>query len=221
MGMWLAIMDQKGDLVGSISQMPDLDLLERVIAEKSREITEETTHIVLELDLNERISRSVIETAQAYRRKVYGIPGNLDVILRNPDLLTHLDCFICNDIEAGRLLSRDLTGLTIEALQEILYGYVLDNGLSSMVITLGPMGAVYFEAGTLEKGYQPAIPTGIVDTSGAGDAFFSGTVMGLIRNRPLSEAVVCGARIASLTIRHKESTCPEIEKNIKTASLRY
>lgn len=217
MGMWLAILDQNGDLAGSVSQMPDLDLLERVITEKSREIMQEASHIVLELDLNERISRSVIEIAQAYGRKIYGIPGNLDVVLRNRDLLTCLDCFICNDIEAGRLLGLDITGLEIEALQEILSEYVIKAGLSSMVITLGARGAVYFEAGNREKGYQPAFPIDIVDTCGAGDAFFSGTVTGLIRNRPFSEAVVYGARVASWTIQHKESTCPEIQKNIKAA----
>ena len=154
--------------------------------------------------------------AQAYRRKVYGIPGNLDVILRNRDLLTYLDCFICNDIEAGRLLDMDLTGLEVGVLQDVLTEYVIKTGLPSMVITLGARGSVYYESRTHEKGYQPAFQIDIVDTSGAGDAFFSGTVVGLIKNRPLSEAVVYGTKVASWTIQQTENTCSEIQKNSDT-----
>jgi pseudouridine kinase len=209
LGMWLAILDQKGDLAGSISQMPDLDLLEKLIAEKGQEIVETASHVVLELDLSDRISRQVIALARAGRRKVYGIPGNLDVIFRNRDLLAYLDCFICNDIEAGRLLEMDLTGREVAVLQEVLAEYVIKTGLSSMVITLGARGSVYYESRTQEKGYQPAFPIDIVDTSGAGDAFFSGTVLGLIKNRPLREAVIYGTKAASWTIRQTENTCSE------------
>jgi pseudouridine kinase len=207
MGMWLAVLDENGNLAGSISQMPDLDLLERTIAEKGREIMKAASHVVLELDLNESISRKAIEMAQESRRRVYGIPGNLDVILKNRDLLTYLDCFICNDIEAGRLLDQDLSGLEIGALREILIEYTLKTGLASMVITLGSRGSVYYDSRTHEKGYQPAFEIDIVDTSGAGDAFFSGTVAGLIKNRPLNEAVVHGTRVASWTIQQTENTC--------------
>ena len=47
-----------------------------------------------------------------------------------------------------------------------------------------------------------------MDTSGAGDAFFSGTVMGLTRKLPLHEAVRYGAKLASLTIASEENSCP-------------
>ena len=56
MGMWLAILDQKGNLAGSVSQMPDLSILERIIAEKGQQIMQRASHIVLELDLNSDIS---------------------------------------------------------------------------------------------------------------------------------------------------------------------
>jgi pseudouridine kinase len=101
----------------------------------------------------------------------------------------------------------DLTGLEAAVIQEVLAEYAIKTGLSSMVITLGARGSVYYESRTQEKGYQPAFPINIVDTSGAGDAFFSGTVLGLIKNRPLREAVICGTKAASWTIRQTENTC--------------
>ena len=219
MGMWLAVLDHKGDLVGSISQMPDLGLLERLIVERGQQLVETTSHIVLELDLNERISRKVIELAKKVDKRVYGIPGNLEVVLNNSDLLCYTDCFICNDVEAGRLLDANLGGLEIKELQNKLATFVNKAGIPSMVITLGERGSVYFDSITQEKGYQPAFETKVVDSSGAGDAFFSGTVMGLIKNRPLSEAVIYGTRLAAMTIQVEENTCPYVPGKISETAI--
>jgi len=214
-GMWLAVLDQKGDLVGSISQMPDLGLMERLIDEKGRQIVETASHVVLEIDLNERISRTVIDYAGKFDKKVYGIPGNLEVILNNRDFLCYTDCFICNDVEAGRLIGTDLGGMEIKGLLNVLERYVMEADIPSMVITLGERGSVYYDSRTREKGYQPALKTEVVDSSGAGDAFFSGTVMGLVRGRPLSEAVVYGTRVASWTLQAEENNCLEMAVKLR------
>jgi pseudouridine kinase len=210
MGMWMAVLDKKGNLVGSISQMPDLGLMERLIDEKGSEIVQKASHIALEIDLNEHISRKIIEYAGSFNKKVYGIPGNLEVVLNNREFLCQMDCFICNDVEAGRLIGADLTGTAIKELQNILADYVMEAGIQSMVVTLGERGSVYCDARTGQRGYQPAFQTEVVDSSGAGDAFFSGTVMGLIKNLPLGEAVIYGSRIASWTLQVEENNCLEI-----------
>jgi len=219
MGMWLAVLDQKGDLVGSISQMPDLSLLAGLVEEKGQAVVERAGHIVLELDLNEAISRRVVEVARQYGKSIYGIPGNLEVILNNRDLLRQMDCFICNEIEYGRLLGTDLSGAEIEDLQEKLVLFVDQEGPPSMVITLGSRGSVYYDSRTREKGYQPAFQTELIDSSGAGDAFFSGTVMGLVKKRSLTESVIYGTRVAQWTIQVAENTCPVLKEKIRNEDL--
>ncbi|MFZ5643913.1 MAG: carbohydrate kinase family protein [Bacillota bacterium] len=219
MGMWLAILDRNGDLAGSISQMPELSILEDIIAKRGRKIMEASGHIVLEIDLNSSISRKVVELAREHEKKVYGIPGNLEVILSDRDLLKWTDCFICNDIEAGRLIGKDIAGIEPEDLVSLLVRFVSLEGIPSMVITLGPRGSVYYDSRTSEAGYQPACPTKLVDSSGAGDAFFSGTVMGLVNNRPLKEAVQYGTRVASWTIQVEENTCPDLPFRVREDSL--
>ncbi len=215
MGMWLAILDQKGDLAGSISQMPDLTLLEKHIVEKGPQIMETCSHVVLELDLNRNISYQVVEMAQAHGKPVYGIPGNLEVVLKNPELLLFTDCFICNEIEAAKLVGKELFGQDIAVIQDVVKEFVGKAKLRAMVVTLGDRGAVYYDRETGELGYQPALPTRVVDTSGAGDAFFSGTVMGLTYNRPLSEAVTYGTKVASWTIQMDENTCSAIPEMMR------
>ncbi|MCL5057247.1 MAG: PfkB family carbohydrate kinase [Actinobacteria bacterium] len=219
MGMWLAILDQSGNLAGSVSQMPDLDILEKIIEEKGHDIMEAAGHIVLELDLNSRISRRVAGMAREYGKKLYGIPGNLEVILKNPDLLTYTDCFICNDIEAGKIFRTGLGGMDEKDLLREVVRFVSGAGIPSMVVTLGERGAVFYDSRTAETGYQPAFPTSLADSSGAGDAFFSGAVMGLVNNRPLGEAVVYGTKIASWTIQVEENNCLDLPFRLREEKL--
>lgn len=219
MGMWLAVLDNKGDLAGSISQMPDLDQLQDLISAKGLEIVKHSSHIVLELDLNSNITRTIISLAKEKNVPVYGIPGNLDVILQNRDILSDLECFICNDIEAGRLLNIDFGALDIPSMKSALKEFVLESSMKSMVITLGSIGSIYYDSSIDETGYQPVFPVDLVDSTGAGDAFFSGTVMGLINNLPLKEAVIYGTRVAGWTISSSENTCRDLYERMKSEGL--
>lgn len=84
-----------------------------------------------------------------------------------------------------------------------------------MVVTIGEQGSIYYDSKSNESGYQPIFPVKLVDSTGAGDAFFSGTVMGLVRGLKLSEAVICGTKVAGWTIEFKENTCPELTERIR------
>lgn len=210
MGMWLAILDQKGDLAGSISQMPDLSLLEKHIHEHGHQMMETCSHVVLELDLNKNISYQVVKLAQTFGKPVYGLPGNLEVVLNHQELLLFTDCFICNEIEAAKLFGQNILGQEIAVIQNELKTFVSNAKMKAMVVTLGDRGAVFYDRQREESGYQQALPTRVVDSSGAGDAFFSGTVWGLTYERPLCEAVIYGTKVASWTIQVDENTCSVI-----------
>ncbi|MBP1157452.1 MULTISPECIES: PfkB family carbohydrate kinase [unclassified Paenibacillus] len=215
MGMWLAILDEHGDLAGSVSQMPNLATLENLFLKNGEEIIKRSTHIVLELDLNETLTLNVLRLADQVNRPVYGIPGNLDVIMKNPTILQRLDCFICNNIEAEKIISDSFNDLDVEGKIQKLREYVDIHKLASMVVTLGEEGSIYYDSKSNESGYQPVFPVKLVDSTGAGDAFFSGTVMGLARGLKLSEAVICGTKVAGWTIEFKENNCPELKERFK------
>jgi pseudouridine kinase len=219
MGFWLAVLDEKGDLAGSVSQMPQLIFLEDVIRQEGRAIVQNAAHIILELDLNAIITQTVIDFAKEYGRPVYGIPGNLDVISANPRILQDLECFICNDIEAERLLGVTLRDRDIEEIQKKLESFARITGFGSMVITLGSRGSIYFDARNGYSGFQPVYSIKMVDSSGAGDAFFSGTVMGLIRRYPLAKAVCYGTKVAAWTIEASENICTELAAKMQSDKL--
>ena len=76
-----------------------------------------------------------------------------------------------------------------------------------MIITLGDRGAVYAQQGG-DAGFCPAQKTEVIDTTGAGDAFFAGVAIGLTYGKTLRESCEIGTRLAASVIATKESVCP-------------
>ena len=76
-----------------------------------------------------------------------------------------------------------------------------------MVVTLGMDGAVYAEQGG-GSGFCPPQKVDPIDTTGAGDAFFSGVAIGLTYGKSLAEACDIGTRLAVSVILTKDSVCP-------------
>lgn len=205
MGMWMAILDHEGNLAGSISKMPDFHLFEELIDEKAEEMIASASHVALEIDLNETITRRIMALAKKHCKPIYGIPGNLEVIKRNKDILADMDCFICNDIEAEKLFPAYLDLGKISSVQAELKKFAEKLKMKSMVVTLGELGAVYYEAG--KTGYCCVASVKMVDSTGAGDSFFSGVIARLVQGDGLKEAVAFGAKVAAYTIQSEESTC--------------
>ena len=124
MGIWLAVMDERGELASSISQMPDLSIMEAIIREEGEEIIRGAESVILEIDLNDFISGEVLRLARKYSKKVYGITGNMEVVLRNRHFLRELECYICNETEAGRLFGAPVPAGEPERVLETLVNYV-------------------------------------------------------------------------------------------------
>ena len=201
----MVILDETGDVAGQISSPPDTAALERLVEEQGDEMVQNCDSIILELDTSEKLDEAVLALAKKYRKPVYTVVGNMSITLARPDFVAALDCFVCNEIEAGRLFGCDLTETGPDDMLALLSSRIGEVGCRSMVITMGSRGAVYYEQDKRTGGVVNAIPTEPVDTTGAGDAFLSGTVMGLSRGLPLSRAVEAGTALAHATILTDES----------------
>lgn len=71
----------------------------------------------------------------------------------------------------------------------------------------GGQGAVYARANG-ESGVVPAKKVDVIDTTGAGDAFFAGTTIGLTYGKTLAESCEIGSRLAASVICITENVCP-------------
>ena len=123
------------------------------------------------------------------------------------DFLQQVDCFVCNQQEAGLLFSDDYDHLSPAAMREVLAANVHSANIPCMVVTMGGQGAVYARANG-ESGVVPAKKVDVIDTTGAGDAFFAGTVIGLTYGKNLPASCEIGSRLAASVISITENVCP-------------
>ena len=207
MGMWLAIFDETGDVVGSISKRPMMDPMVDLIEEKGDEIFCECDSIVIEIDLDKEIVKRVLRFAEKYHKKVYAVVANMSIASERRDFLQQIDCFVCNLQESGILFVDDYSDLDPDAFCEILSERVISAKIPSMIVTLGSRGSVYASMSG-DKGVCPASNVKVKDTTGAGDAFCAGVAAGLTYGKDLKGAVEIGTRLAASVITVSENVCP-------------
>ena len=207
MGMWLAVFDNSGDLAGSVSKRPDQKELERLLEEEGDEIFKNADSVVIEIDLGKEIIKRSIALAEKYRKKIFAVVANMTLAAERRDFMKSMDCVICNEEEAGILFVEDLSDREPEEMENVLFDKITNANIPSMVVTRGSRGSVYAELGG-SRGFVPANPVEVKDTTGAGDAFCAGVAAGLTYGRTLGEAVEIGTRLASSVIMSSENVCP-------------
>ena len=207
MGTWLAIFDNDGDVCASISRRPDLSPICQTLDEYGDEIFRDCDSIVLEIDMDKDIVKRVYQYAQKYHKRVYAVVSNMNIAVERRDLIQMTECFVCNQQEAGILFSEDYDDKTPEEMQRLLAARIRSAQIPRMVVTMGAQGAVY-ATNDGEEGWCPAKKVDVKDTTGAGDAFFAGTVIGLTYGKTLAEACEIGSRLAASVICISENVCP-------------
>lgn len=207
MGTWLAVFDHEGDVVASISKRPDHKVLEQILDECGDEIFKNADSIVIEIDTDKEIVKKTFNYAEKYGKKVYALVSNMTIAIERRDFLRRTTCFVCNQQEAGILFSEDYEDVSAEALSNILAERIRTAQIPQMVVTMGGEGAVYADQNG-NKGVYPALKVDVVDTTGAGDAFFAGVCIGLTYGKSLREACGIGTRLASTVICTSENICP-------------
>ncbi len=207
MGVWLAIFDHTGNLTASISKRPDLQPIYDILKEHGDEIISNADSVALELDLEKDVVKEVFRLASKYNKQVFAVISNMSIALERRDFFQKLDCFVCNQQESGMLFVKDMENLTPEQMLEELPTLSQRAGISKMIVTMGPQGAVYYSADG-ESGICPAHKVDVIDTTGAGDAFFSGIAAGLTYGKTLRESCEIGTRLSASVITTKENVCP-------------
>lgn len=207
MGTWLAVFGNNGDVVAAISKRPDLHPIYDELLQNGDEIFKNADSIALEIDIDKDIVKLVFALAEKYNKPVYAVVSNMRIAFERRDFFRSTHCFICNQQEAGILFSDDYNEKTPEEMVEILALRVAAAQIPRMVVTMGELGAVY---ATMEgeKGICPAKRVEVKDTTGAGDAFFAGTVIGLTYGKSIGEACEIGTRLAASVICTSENVCP-------------
>lgn len=207
MGTWLAVFDNDGDVVAAVSKRPDLTPLLHVLEKRGDELFSQADSICIEIDMDKDIVKRVFQLAEKYQKPVYAVVSNMSIAVERRDFLRSTACFVCNLQEAGILFSEEYDGLSVEEMTEVLRNKVQMARLPAMVVTMGSRGAIWATADG-QAGICPAKKVDMKDSTGAGDAFFSGVAIGLTYGKTLADACEIGTRLAASVICTSENVCP-------------
>lgn len=207
MGTWLAVFDNFGDVVASISKRPDLMPIADMLDARGDEIFRDADSVIIEIDIDKDIVKRTFKLAKKYGKKIYAVVANMSIALERRDFIQEVDCFICNKQEAGILFSTDYSDKSASEMVEIISEKVIAAQFPAMIVTLGGDGAVYADH-LGGRGFCPARKVDVKDTTGAGDAFCAGVAIGLTYGKSLGEACEIGAHLAASVIVTSESVCP-------------
>lgn len=207
MGTWLAVFGNDGDVVASISKRPDLMPIADILDEFGDEIFAGADSIIIEIDIEKEIVKRTFRLAKKYNKRIYAVVANMSIALERRDFLQQVDCFVCNQQEAGILFAEDYSGKTADEMVKIAAEKTLAAQIPSLIVTLGADGAVYAEMNG-SSGYCPARRVEVKDTTGAGDAFCAGVAIGLTYGKTLEQACEIDSRLAASVIVISESVCP-------------
>lgn len=207
MGTWLAVFNEKGDVAGSISCRPDPYPILSILEEKGDEIFVKADSVIIQIDLHKDIVKKIFQLAEKYGVKTYALVSNMNIAVQRRDFLQQLDCFICNEQEAGILFLEDYSESTPEQMVQILAEKIKYANIKSMIVTMGAQGAVYAHTNG-DRGICPAKNVVVKDTTGAGDAFCAGVMAGLTYGKNLADAIEIGSTLASSVITSSENVCP-------------
>ena len=157
--------------------------------------------------MEKEIVKRTFALAKKYNKKVYAVVSNMSIALERRDFFRDLDCFVCNRQEAGMMFYDDYEDKTPQEMVEIIAERVNSARIPSMIVTLGADGAV-FASMNGEKGWCPARKVEVRDTTGAGDAFCAGAVIGMTHGKTMEEACRIGTTLSASVITTSESVCP-------------
>jgi ribokinase len=168
------------------------------------------------LALSEGAELSAEQVREAFRRRTAEIvvcqldlpPSALDglprprllvgsLIPRDPSILSTLDLFVVNVVEAAAVLGVAATD-ALEAAEGLR-----DLGIPAVVVTAGADGAVVSDRDGTKR--VPAPKVEVVDSTGAGDAFLGALAVDLAAGRPLTDAVATATMVGSRAVQNAGS----------------
>ena len=207
LGIWLAVFDNDGEVIASVSQRPDLMPICDLLEEKGDEIFAKADSVTMEVDMDPRLIKKILSLAEKHQVPVFAVVCNMTIAVERRELFQRTACFVCNQQEAGIYFADDYSQTTPEEMLEILRDKVKTARIPRIIVTMGGQGCVYAQENG-DCGIVPAFKVDVVDTTGAGDAFFAGVTSGLTYGRNLRESCEIGTRVAASVLMTRENVCP-------------
>ncbi|WP_107838230.1 carbohydrate kinase [Metasolibacillus meyeri] len=207
-GSYTAILDQHGDLVIALANMAIYDALTPSLLEKHIATLINASAIVIDLNCPKETVTYVQQLAKERDIPLAIIPVSSPKMNRMPDDLQGVTYFICNRDEAETYLHMTFTD---DAGYEEAVKALLQKGAKHVVLTLGEQGVLVGDEAGLQH-YAAYEIEDVKDVTGAGDAFVSATLHGVMQGDTLHEAVQFALYHAAKTLQ-ANTTVRQVTQN--------
>lgn len=201
-GLYLCVNDQTGDMIAAVA---DTDIISRITPQfLEARIGDINRSALVIADTN--ISAEAIE----YLLNHCTVPLMVDTVstAKAPRVVKALQQSQTHHLYALKLNLQEAQAVTrCETVKEAA-DHLTALGVEQVYITLGSDG-VYCSDGTRHE-HMKAIPTRVINTTGAGDAFIAGVAHALMQDTPFPSCVQTGLKAAHATLLSLQTVNPEI-----------
>lgn len=168
---YLSILDDQHDMVASIADMDEIELISKEDIKKRDIIFQNADYIVVDTNLNKDTIEYIFKT---YQKEFY-----VDVIsCQKAEKIKPFFKYI-HAIKLNLLEAKYLSGLETDDL-EVLTKFYLSQGVKEVYITLGKEGSAVMS----RQGFQrmKSHEVEVLNTAGAGDAYLAGVIYAKVNN---------------------------------------
>jgi len=208
----LALHDEVGEMVLSISQMETAERLNSEFIDRHEETITNSAAIVLDTNLSQNCIEYIV-------KRFAGIDILVDAVAFNKArkiecVLDHLHTVKMNELEAQALVGREIRGAT-----DVESGCreLLQRGLSRVFVSCGADGVFAADDSGLIRLSAP--PVSVVNDRGAGDAFMAGVVYSYVNDYSMASTTRFAMAAARLTLSHEKTVNPDLSIEAITRTL--
>lgn len=204
--VYLAILDDGGDMALALSDARALDRLRPAVLEDCRELLDSADILVADGNLP---IESVEWLASEAKAPIIFDPVSTTKALRGAPVLSAFSAVKCNAAEAAALLG---VGDPHSLKPSDLAGAIVAAGAGSAFVTAGAAGTWFADpSGT---GHLPAPSTAVANATGAGDAFTAGVAAAMLLGATPRHAAALGSILAGITLGSEHTVCERVTPEV-------
>ena len=200
--MYICINDEKGEMQMAVSVMEIYDELTPDYFESKLDVINGASAVIMDLNLSAAAVKYLCSHVTA---PIYVDPVSTRKALKIKPCLKNVYAIKPNRMEAELILGRK-----IKTDEEILSAAqrFLELGVQRVFISLGEKGVCY--ADRQSSGFVRVQKTRVVNTTGCGDAFMAGAVVGYVKNKTIRECAEMGQRASRICLVDEKAVSPKM-----------
>lgn len=199
-GTFTTLLDINGESIVSMADMNIYEKMTTAMFEEKWSYIAASQAVILDTNIPNDCISYLIKRCSDENIPLYIDPVSSTKARKLPFRLDGVDLLIPNREEA-----EILADIKINSIEDchLACERIKQRGVQKVIITLGDQGIYYFS--NEETGHLPPFETEVVDVTGAGEAFASCAIYGILNNESLLSACKLGLAGAALTVQTEES----------------